>query len=72
MAKAIEDALKAMIGQLPMTPIELRDERRTLFIAIAQGVINHLVSKQAALAIAFDVGMVHVETHPVIQVKPSV
>jgi hypothetical protein len=32
------------------------NDRRALFIAIANGVINHLKSKQAAVEIAFDIG----------------
>lgn len=69
MAKAIEDALAGMIGPLPTSPPELVNERRALFIAIAKGVINHLHDKQQALKISFDVGLVHVDTNPQIQVK---
>jgi hypothetical protein len=68
MAEAIENALNALTP-LPSAPQAMVDERRTLFIAIAQGVIDHLASKQAALQIEFDVGLVHVKTNPVLQVK---
>ena len=69
MAQEIEDALTNLIGPLPSAPEKLVNDRRALFIAIANGVINHLKNKQAALAIAFDVGPTHVTTHPDIQVR---
>ena len=70
MAQAIENSLNALLGPLPSSPSKLVDDRRALFIAIAQGVISHLASKQAALQIDFDVGLVHVTTNPVLQVRP--
>ena len=42
MAKEIEDALDQLIGPLPSAPQKLVEDRRALFIAIANGVINHL------------------------------
>jgi len=69
MAKEIEDALATLIGPLPSAPEKLVKDRRALFIAIANGVINHLKNKQAALEIQFDVGPVHVTTHPDIKVR---
>jgi hypothetical protein len=69
MAQAIENALNALIGPLPSSPQKLVDDRRALFIAISQGVINHLAAKQEALKIDFDVGLVHVTTNPVLQVR---
>ena len=69
MAQAIENALNDLIGPLPSAPPDLVDKRRALFIAIAQGVIDHLASKQAALQIDFNVGLVHVTTNPVLNVK---
>jgi hypothetical protein len=69
MAKAIEDALNAFMGPLPSVPQKVVDDRRALFIAIANGVINHLAAKQAALQIDFDVGLDHITTNPVIQVR---
>ena len=69
MAQAIEDALNALTGPLPTAPQQVVDDRRKLFIAISQGVINHLASKQAALQIHFHVGPVHVTTNPAIQVR---
>jgi hypothetical protein len=69
MAQAIETALSALVGPLPSAPQKLVDDRRCLFIAISQGVINYLAAKQAALQIDFDVGVVHVTTNPVLQVR---
>jgi len=69
MAKEIEDALTTLIGPLPSAPEKLVNDRRALFIAIANGVINHLKNKQAALEIEFDVGPVHVTTNPDIKVR---
>lgn len=69
MAKEIEDALVKLIGPLPSAPDKLVNDRRALLIAIANGVINHLKNKQAALEIGFDVGTVHVTTHPDIKVR---
>jgi len=69
MAKAIEDALNALMGPLPSVPQKVVDDRRALFIAIANGVINHLAAKQEALQIDFDVGLDHITTNPVIQVR---
>ncbi len=69
MAKAIEDALVALTGPLPSAPAKVVDDRRKLFIAIADGVISHLTAKQAALQIDFNVGVHHITTSPVIQVR---
>jgi hypothetical protein len=69
MAKEIEDALADLMGPLPSAPEKLVNDRRALFIAIANGVINHLKNKQAALEIEFDVGAVHVTTNPNIKVR---
>jgi hypothetical protein len=68
MAKAIEDALSALMS-LPSVPPKVVEDRRKLFIAIANGVIKHLTEKQAALKIDFDVGLDHITTNPVIQVR---
>jgi len=69
MAKEIEDALDQLIGPLPSLPQKLVEDRRALFIAIANGVINHLEKKQAALEITIDIGNVSVTTHPDIKVR---
>ncbi|MBZ5684099.1 MAG: hypothetical protein LAP86_03620 [Acidobacteriia bacterium] len=69
MAQAIEDALTALMGPLPSVPPKVVHDRRALFIAIANGVIKHLAEKQAALKIDFDVGLDHITTNPVIQVR---
>ena len=68
MAKAIEDALSALMS-LPSVPPKVVEDRRKLFIAIANGVIKHLTEKQAALKIDFDVGLDHITTNPVIQTR---
>jgi hypothetical protein len=72
MAEAIENALTQLLGPLPSAPPQLVNDRRALFIAIARGVINHLESREAALKIEFDVGLVHVSTHPNIDVNHTV
>jgi hypothetical protein len=69
MARAIEDALTQLIGPLPSAPDAVVNDRRTLFIAIARGVINHLKSREAALGLDFYVGSHHVVTHPTIDVR---
>lgn len=69
MAKDIENALTDLIGPLPSAPEKLVNDRRALFIAIANGVINHLKNKQAALEIEFDIGPIHVTTNPDIKVR---
>jgi hypothetical protein len=69
MARAIEDALNQLIGPLPSGPPAVVNDRRTLFIAISRGVINHLKSKEAALKLDFHVGSVHVVTNPNIDVR---
>jgi hypothetical protein len=69
MAQDIEDALTDLLGPLPSAPQKLVNDRRALFIAIANGVINHLKNKQAALEIEFDVGLIHVTTNPDIKVR---
>ena len=69
MAMEIEDALAKLIGPLPSAPQNLVEDRRALFIAIANGVINHLEKKQAALKITIHIGGVTVTTHPDIKVR---
>jgi hypothetical protein len=68
MAKAIEDALNTLLQQegRPQLPVdnsaETRD-RRMLFVAIARGVVNHLVANQAAFTIHRDDGTRLAEHH---------
>lgn len=62
MAQAIENALNAVSGPLPSAPQKIVDDRRKLFIAIANGVINHLKTHQAAVHITLDGGGNHVTT----------
>jgi hypothetical protein len=70
MAKAMEDALAALMGPLPSAPAKVVEDRRALFIAISRGVIEHLKAKQAAFEIDCDRNDIRVTAHPVIQVKP--
>jgi hypothetical protein len=70
MAQAIENALTALVGPLPSSPQKLVDDRRALFIAISEGVINHLAAKNEALKIEFDVGLDHYTVFPEVQVRP--
>lgn len=69
MAKAIEDAMIGLLGPLPSAPPAVIQDRRVLFVAIAEGVINHLKAKQQAFVITVDIGPGDVEVTPVIQVK---
>jgi hypothetical protein len=61
MAQEIEIVLSALSGPLPSAPQKAVDDRRKLFIAIANGVINHLQKHQAAIEITLD-GSNHVTT----------
>jgi hypothetical protein len=56
MAQDIELALATLLGPLPPAPEQLVRDRRALCIAIANGVINHLKRKQAALEVRHDFG----------------
>ena len=67
LAQEIEIALNSLGVTLPSTPKKLEDDRRKLFIAIANGVIKHLKKHQAAVAITLDGGGNHVTT---INVRP--
>jgi hypothetical protein len=70
MAKEIENSLAALMGPLPSAPQKLVDDRRVLFIAIANGVINHIKNKQAAVEVTFDIGFGTVTATTDIKVKP--
>jgi hypothetical protein len=72
MAKEIEDALAVLMGPLPSAPQKLVDDRRKLFIAIANGVINHLKDKQDAFEITYRFGVGTDKTTPNIQVKDGI
>lgn len=69
MAKEIEDAFAALMGPLPSAPQKLVDDRRKLFIAIANGVINHMKAKQDAFEITYNFGAGTDTTTPDIQVR---
>jgi hypothetical protein len=69
MAKEIENSLAALMGPLPLAPQKLVEDRRVLFIAIANGVINHLKNKQAAVEVTFDIGFGTVTATTDIKVK---
>jgi hypothetical protein len=73
MAREIEDALAALLGPLPAAPAKAVADRRKLFIAIANGVINHLKEKQEAFVITYNRdGVGNAVTTPVIQVKDGI
>jgi hypothetical protein len=61
MAQEIEIALNALSGPLPSAPPKTVEDRRKLFIAIANGVIKHLKNHQAAVQVTLD-GANHVTT----------
>ncbi|HEU4837454.1 MAG TPA: hypothetical protein VFS90_23695 [Pyrinomonadaceae bacterium] len=61
MAQEIEIALNALSGPLPSEPPKMRDDRRKLFIAIANGVINHLRNHPRAIQVDL-VGSDHITT----------
>jgi len=67
LAQEIESAMNALSGPLPSAPQKMVDDRRKLFIAIANGVINHLKNHQAAIHITLDGGGNHITT---INVRP--
>ena len=56
MAQEIENALASasLLGPLPSAPQKLVDDRRKLFIAIANGVINHLEKHPEAIEVIVD------------------
>ncbi len=57
MASAIESALNTLLAGEGKDTLDVNDnspdtrDRRMLFVAIAQGVVNHLVANQAAFVI---------------------
>jgi hypothetical protein len=57
MAQEIEIALNALSGPFPSAPQKSVDDRRKLFIAIANGVINHLRNHQAAVEVTVESGV---------------
>jgi hypothetical protein len=64
MAEAMETALNNLLPKVdkPTVPVDNSDEardRRVMFLAIAQGIVNHLVQNQAAFKIR------DVNNHPV-------
>jgi hypothetical protein len=62
LAQEIEIAMNSLSGPLPSAPQELVNDRRRLFIAIANGVINHLQKHSAAVAVTLDGGGNHITT----------
>jgi hypothetical protein len=66
LAQEIEIAMDAL-SPLPSAPQKMVDDRRKLFIAIANGVINHLRNHQRAVAVTLDGGGNHITT---INVRP--
>jgi hypothetical protein len=72
MAEAIEEALAILMGPLPPGPPKVVEDRRKLFIAIANGVINHLRDNQAAFEITYKFGAGTDKTTPNILVKDGI
>jgi hypothetical protein len=69
MARDIEAALEQLIGPLPLD--DKPEPRRKLAIAIATGVINHLMNNANAFTVQVpDVPGTKVAVHPVIEVHP--
>ena len=62
LAQEIEIAMNSLSGPLPSAPQKVVDDRRKLFIAIANGVINHLRNHQAAVEITLDGSGNHITT----------
>jgi hypothetical protein len=77
MAEAIETALNDLRGEKGLDPLPANDvDRQMMFLAIAQGVINHLKDREEAFQINFTVdattpASITVTTHPVIDVQSS-
>jgi hypothetical protein len=77
MAEAIEDALNDLRAEKGLSALPPNDaDRQMLFLAIAQGVINHLKDREEAFQITFTVdattpASITVTTSPVIEVQSS-
>lgn len=69
MAQEIEIALNALMGPLPSAPQKFVDDRRRLFIAIANGVITHMQKHQASFEISFNPGTGAITINPNIKVR---
>lgn len=74
MAKDMELALEELLEDgLPSAPQEAVNDRRRLFIAIANGVIHHLKDRQEAFVITYDRDGVGTDTTtPVIEVRDGI
>jgi hypothetical protein len=71
MAEEIEKAYNQILVSRGKAPLgsEGAEDRRTLFIAIARGVIQHLKSKQTAFDIAIPAGSNAKQVTPVIKLR---
>jgi hypothetical protein len=67
MAKSIEDARAGQGVVLPGAPQSVINDRRKLFIAIAEGVIRYLQTHEDAFEITVDI-----ENHPAVTVHPDI
>ena len=73
MAKDMETALALLMGGLPSAPQKAVDDRRKLFIAIANGVIHHLKDRQEAFMITYNRdGVGNATTTPDIEVLDGI
>jgi hypothetical protein len=75
MAAAMESALNTLLDGVdrPRVPTDNSDEtrdRRVMFLAIAQGIVNHLVANQDAFTIVDDDGDTLNNHHIVIKKTP--
>jgi hypothetical protein len=71
MAQEIEAAFSELLVQKGKAPLDTQgqDDRRTLFIAIARGVVRHLQKKQASFVIQVPAGNQAVTLTPAIGVQ---
>ncbi len=71
MAQEIENAFSELLVEKDKNPLGLegRDDRRTLFIAIARGVVRHLQKKQKSFVIEVPAGNQAATVTPTIGVR---
>lgn len=71
MAEAMDLALNAALVAEDKPPLDMTDsaearDRRTLFVAIAQGVVNHLVANHDAFDVTQNDGLTELANHRVV------
>lgn len=75
MAKAMEDALNVLLVAEGRPPVDTTDsdetrDRRIMFLAIAQGVVNHLAANEDAFTVRRDDGTLRLEHNIRIATNP--